>query len=164
VPPAGTTAIQISNDGSFDEATTITSLSSTDRYPWTLQTSGNDRLPKTVYVRFTAPSVTSFLTLTDTIILDQTDPTIQSATLTPGTTALVARVGKRAHATWILSVRATDKISGVAKVQYARTKHSKRTTVSYSKTIDVSRPAQARWIRAVSGAGTYGRWHRIKVK
>jgi hypothetical protein len=164
VPPTGTTAIQISNDGSFDEATTITSLSSTDRYPWTLQTSGNDRLPKTVYVRFTAPSVASFLTLTDTIILDQTSPTVQSATLTPGVTTLVARVGKHAKATWILTVRAKDKISGVAKLQYARTKKSKRTTVPYLKTIDISKPAQVRWVRAVSGAGTFGRWHRIKVK
>ena len=50
--PAGATGVVISNDGGFATPTT-SAIACGDSYSWTLATAGSDRLPKTVYVRFT---------------------------------------------------------------------------------------------------------------
>lgn len=50
--PSGATGVVISNDGGF--ATPMTSaVACDDQYLWTLTSTGAERLPKTVYVRFT---------------------------------------------------------------------------------------------------------------
>jgi hypothetical protein len=164
VAPSGTTAVIISDDGSFAEAQTFP-VAGNSEYSWTLQTSGNERLPKTVYVRFVLAGSTPYLTLSDDIILDQTAPTVQSATLTPGSasaSADVARVARSAAGRFVLRVKAKDNISGVAKLQYASSKHARKvTTVRYSRSLRIVRASAAKWARVIDGAGNYGRWRKV---
>lgn len=93
----------ISNDGGFKTAQTFGLQADT---AWTLDSSGAERLPKIVYVRFRGLTVSE--TYHDDIILDQSGPTVTSAQVTPkekGTPAL-------------LRVRARDRgLAGVSRIQ-----------------------------------------------
>ena len=64
--PLGAPTATLSNDGGFREARTLPVSS---RIAWTLDSSGPERLPKTLYVRFGGTQ-----TFQDDIILDQTNP------------------------------------------------------------------------------------------
>lgn len=75
-PPSGTTKILVSNDGGFEE---FTEFGVRSTLSWTLSSSGVERLPKTVYVRFAGTDIDSSQTFTDDIILDQTQPTVTRA-------------------------------------------------------------------------------------
>ncbi len=73
--PAGTRSIKISNDGGFSGATEISPATSVS---WRIISSGSERLPKTVYVRFGGPGIDGSQTYSDDIILDETPPEIES--------------------------------------------------------------------------------------
>jgi hypothetical protein len=108
--PEFATRLLISNDGGFAGADAL-SIPESDRatYDWKLVSSGPERLPKTVYVRFSRPAseptpicaagpalaaptgatvdvcgINPTTTFSDDIILDQTDPEIVSASLSEG--------------------------------------------------------------------------------
>jgi titin len=109
--PRGSTAVILSNDGGFGVSSRF-SLS--ELIPWTLQSSGNERLPKTVYARFVLADGSRSSTYTDDIILDETAPVLQDviSSLYEGDTVSVASLSKR-----MLSVRASDGNSGVARFE-----------------------------------------------
>jgi hypothetical protein len=81
--PAGATSAMISNDGGFGPAGSTETVTLTPTIPWTLESSGPERLPKTVYVRFLGAG-SDQTPYTDDIVLDQTVPLIDSAKLTHG--------------------------------------------------------------------------------
>src|SRR5690606_16186951 len=78
--PAGATGVLIENDGGFEDAQEV-AVRGDDTYTWTLDATGPERLPKTVYVRFAGPGIDADRTYTDDIVLDQTAATLSSATL-----------------------------------------------------------------------------------
>jgi 6-phosphogluconolactonase (cycloisomerase 2 family) len=90
----------IDNDGGMRNAKTVPG-SADGRYAWTLQSTGPERLAKTVYVRSRGHG--SAPVATDEIILDETRPTVVSA----------AALRRR------LRVVARDSTSGVARLQLA---------------------------------------------
>ncbi|HEX8743205.1 MAG TPA: hypothetical protein VF712_08715 [Thermoleophilaceae bacterium] len=96
--------IEVSNDGGFKDAQKLP-VDETNTYPWTLASTGPDRLPKTVYVRIIGMSSNGGKPVTDEIVLDETAPTIVSA---------------RAASPRKLRIRARDKLSGVSHVQVTR--------------------------------------------
>jgi len=149
--PAGATGVVISNDGGFATPTT-SAIACSDTYSWTLATTGSDRLPKTVYVRFSGPGIDPDKTFTDDIVLDQTAPLMNSATLSKGTSR------------YTLKVRASDKGSGVARVQLASSRTSKRvTSYRYGSKIRVRYKATARFARVIDRAGNVGKWRAVRV-
>jgi hypothetical protein len=156
--PAFTKTILVSNDGGFADSS---SLKVGKDVPWTLQTSGPERLPKTVYVRFDgkAPNYT------DDIILDQTPPVVDSAQLDNGSAKLPARQpepkGGRKH-TYRLTVRAKDKLSGVKRIKIAskKTRHVK--WVRYRKHLKFRGRKPPRYVRVRDGAKNHSHWKRVK--
>ena len=79
--PAGATGLRVSNDGGFAAAKTRSIRRGA--YSWHLRSSGPERLPRTVYVRFGGECVDAAQTYTDDIILDETPPRVESAERRP---------------------------------------------------------------------------------
>ena len=108
VPPDAATGLLISNDGGFTRPFAAP-LEPDRHYPWTLDSSGPERLPKTVYVRFAGACVDSSQTHQDDIILDETPPTLATPT--------VRAPAKGRRGALSLSLKATDNASGVRRVE-----------------------------------------------
>jgi hypothetical protein len=135
--PLGTTGLLASNDGGFAAARTFSPERS---IPWRLDSSGPERLPKTVYLRFGDDT----RTFQDDIILDETRPRVRTATMTGP-----RRVTLKAH----------DAVSGLAKVQLARNRARPARAVRYRRSLRVaSRP---RWARVQDWAGNRSAWRRV---
>jgi hypothetical protein len=112
--PSSATAVRISNDGGFAGATTKTLDDAVTQHHWTLASSGSERLPKTVYVRFVGAGFDQNQTLTDDIILDETPPTITTVSATAATARPAPRAYRR---TVTVKIKARDLTSGVSKIQ-----------------------------------------------
>jgi hypothetical protein len=98
-------------------------------------------------------------TFTDDIILDQTPPTVVSASITvpPNTRAAAARVRHVVH------VVARDTISGVGRIEYASSRHARGGFIAYGRRLIVNSLRAARWVRAVDRAGNRSRWKRVVI-
>jgi hypothetical protein len=144
--------VLVSNDGGFRRAQ---SFELGERVPWRLASSGPERQPKTVYVRFAIPEdeTATDRTYTDDVVLDETVPVLTAA----------RRVRRR------VTVTARDKLSGAGAVQIAvnRKKPGKRLPVarklrgkrSFTQAFAYtgrSRP----WVRVLDRAGNASRWRR----
>ena len=151
--PAGATGILISNDGGFANATPR-AIVGDDRHTWTLASSGPERLPKTVYVRFTGGGVDDTKTFTDDIILDQRPPNIVAASTSQG--------GVRIAGGTVLKVRAKDGVSGVDRLQIARKRTGKYSDRKFASRTVVKNAKAARFVRVVDGAGNFSSWKRVK--
>ena len=130
--PLGATKATFSNDGGFRDAR---SLPVSSHIAWTLDSSGPERLPKTLYVRFGDTQ-----TFQDDIILDQSKPSVSSASIGSGgatASAAVAATAASKGQTYRVRIRAQDATSGVAKVQFAA--RSKRRPSALRKFSRISR-------------------------
>jgi hypothetical protein len=162
--PAFTTNLLLSNDGGFRAATGHAPAA---RIQWRLDASGPERLPKTVYVRFDGSSQT----YTDDIILDQTAPTVQAATATAVTaraavaTTAAKKRGKKRRAprakAYRVRVKASDRTSGVGKLQFAVDKRKPAKALRYRTTLTV-RGAKPKFVRAIDRAGNVSRWKPLR--
>ena len=159
--PAGATEIRIANDGGFATAATVPP-GPPGLYPWTLDSSGSERLPKTVYVRFASAAGASAETFTDDIVLDQTAPTVTQATITgggePAASAIAAKRRK-----FKLRLKAKDNASGVAKVQVARRKKRPGKARKFKRRLTVKSARAPRFVRVYDKAGNRSKWRRIKA-
>jgi hypothetical protein len=158
--PSGTQTVLVSNDGGFRNAREIDVDKS---IPWELSESGSERLPKTVYVRFGSSSQT----FTDDIILDQTKPTISSATVDASgarlRAAAVAEVAASHGRTYRVRVRAGDATSGVGKVQFAaRSKRHPSAARKFARIIMYKGTRAPKYVRVQDQAGNYSRWRSVR--
>ena len=151
-----TTSILVSNDGGFGNAKTFLPAAT---IPWKLDSSGPERLPKTVYVRF-LPSAIAGLTFQDDIILDETPPKVQSASLAGAASASGARISKARK--WKLRVKATDKTSGVAGIQATASKRKPGKVIRYKRKLTVKSAKRPKFVRAKDRAGNYSRWRKLR--
>jgi hypothetical protein len=150
--PACTQRLTISNDGGFKNARSFAVSESLD---WTLVTSGPERLPKTVYLRFGNSSQT----YTDDIILDETDPTISRVTVSTST-ARAGHPNGRAKTTVSVTTIASDKTSGVGRIQITSSKKKPGPLLKYKKTVRASVSGSAVWVRVQDKAGNFSAWKR----
>ena len=137
--PSGANQVQISNDGGFS-APDARAISGSDTYSWNLASSGADRLPKTVYVRFTGSGIDSTQTYTDDIILDEAPPSTMAATLAPGDSTRAAVTTRKGG--WTLKVRAEDSISGLDELLTSRSKSGGYSSQPYKAKTRVSSPGK----------------------
>ena len=146
--------VEISNDGGFGNSSTVRP-SDSRRYPWRLQSSGPERLPKTVYLRTTGMGSH---TVTDDIVLDERPPQITSLSIAKRTNAA------RAAATARLRVGVRDRVSGVASMQVTSNKRRPGKWKSFKSSPSVSTKASTLWVRVRDRAGNASRWRGLKVK
>ncbi|MDQ1702710.1 MAG: hypothetical protein QOF57_1962, partial [Frankiaceae bacterium] len=151
-----TNALLFSNDGGFFNPVQFAPQQTTK---WRLDSSGSERLPKTVYVRFMAGAV-RLETLTDDIILDETPPTVSQAVLSGAAGAATARAA--AARKWTLKVKASDSNSGVASLQATASKRKPGKLIGYRKKIVLRSALRPRFVRARDKAGNYSRWKPIR--
>ncbi|HZO60321.1 MAG TPA: calcium-binding protein [Solirubrobacterales bacterium] len=140
LPPPGATRLLISDDGGF-ETWYSTPPTETERYRFRLASSGSERLPKTVYVRFDLDLNRTF---TDDIILDQRRPRVLRA---------------RLHGAHRVTLRARDAMSGVRSAQFARVRKRPWAAVRFGQRLMVRRAPK--WVRVRDRAGNVSRWQRV---
>ena len=173
--PTGSTQVIISNDGGFGASQTFDLTDGTADISWTLIASRDERLPKTVYARFVQRFGSQSSTNTDDIILDTTAPTMTGTTAAStapssgavavaGVTAAAAKGGVR------MTVRASDKNSGIGKVQVKTSASGQITDIetsnpkASSRTVRVNTKKTRLWVRVVDRAGNVSKWVTVTVK
>ena len=157
VYPGSTTSLLFSNDGGFFAPTQFAPQREID---WRLDSSGPERLPKIVYVRFLAGPIVSE-THTDDIILDETPPKVQQASVTP-TAGAAAAARISAQHRYLLKVKATDLNSGVNKLQVTANKRKPGRLIVYKRKLTWKSATRPRWVRARDRAGNFSRWRKVK--
>ena len=153
--PASTTSLLFSNDGGFFTPQTFTPAR---EVKWKLDSSGPERLPKTIYVRFLIGNFPSE-TFQDDIILDERPPVVSQSTLVPQRPGVASASALRR---WTLRVRARDSNSGVAGVQITANKRKPGRLLRYRRTMRVRSPVRPRFVRARDKAGNNSRWKRVR--
>ena len=144
--PKYATSMLVSNDGGFDGA----EPRELRAHPkWKLASSGRERLPTTVYVRF-AGGLAGNETYQDDIVLDLTDPVLVSAS-----------AERAAERHFKVRVRARDGISGVRSVQLARSKRHPGRAHRFARTVSVTAAKAPLFARVIDGAGNLSGWERL---
>jgi hypothetical protein len=173
--PPFASELLISNDGGFNvQGTEQRPVAS--RIAWTLRSTGSERLPKIVYLRF-PDSTNPTSTFTDDIILDRTTPLIRSARLLGARGGHGASAAARHSRYYRVRIGAHETVSGVSVVQIssrralsagaasgAVTRRLRPRTVQglLNPTIVLNvRGSRPRYVRVQSAAGTWSRWHRL---
>lgn len=151
--PSFGTNMLLANDGGFTKAVSFAVAPQT---PWVLDSSGPERLPKTVYIRYVGGIQTSE-TFTDDIILDQTPPTVLAAALPAATSSASVAKAKLIP----LRVKAKDNVSGVGVMQITTSKRKPGKFRKYRAVTKV-KPAKAYFVRVRDRAGNLSRWRVAK--
>jgi hypothetical protein len=155
--PAITTNMLFSNDGGFLAPQTFKPQKETE---WTLDSSGPERLPKTIYIRFLANGITSE-TYQDDIILDEIPPVVQQAAVASASAA-PSTVHAAKLKTWKLKIKATDSNSGVAKIQATSNTKKPGPLLAYKTKLKVKSAKKPKFIRARDRAGNYSKWKKAR--
>jgi hypothetical protein len=156
VAPTTATALLIANDGGF--AKTFPQAVKKE-VTWKLDSSGPERLPKTVYVRFLTGLFASS-NYTDDIILDERPPVVDAAAVAGPPAASGASASKLR--TWKVKVKAHDTNSGVGFVQVAISKKKPGKLLKYKKTVTVKLAARPKFLRARDRAGNFSKWKKLR--
>ena len=155
--PPNTSSFLFSNDGGFLSPAVF--VPNTE-IPWKLDSSGPERLPKTIYVRFLLGAITS-QTYQDDIILDEVPPKVDQASVAPAASASGAVVIARSKA-WRIKVKARDTNSGVAKVQVTTNKKKPGPLLKYKRKFTVRSAKKPKFLRARDRAGNYSKWRKLR--
>lgn len=163
----------ISNDGGFGPAGATRSIDLAAVVPWTLASSGPERLPKIVYVRFRAGE-SGRETYTDDIILDQRAPNVSTASLTAKRPGIASSANARAARTAVLRATGRDDNAGIRQVEVAKRRGGKPILVrqmvgTYQRG---KRKATARvriratlrkvYVRVTDVAGNHSKWRAVR--
>ncbi len=171
--PSTASQVTVSNDGGFGVAGGTMTLALAAHVPWTLEQTGPERLPKTIYVRFLGAGIDT-QNFTDDIILDQTPPTLQSAQLVGGTgagAASAARAKPKTHS-YRIKIKAQDKIVGVCAVDASARKSGgtvvtvkscrEKGVLRLAKTVTIKATARPKYVRVRNSAGDWSRWLKLR--
>ncbi|HYH59819.1 MAG TPA: NHL repeat-containing protein [Thermoleophilaceae bacterium] len=150
--PASADFLYLSDDGSFKPHR---GFPVGDRIRWALESSGPDRMPKTVYVRF--GDVGGGVTYQDDIILDQAVPVVNGV-------EPVEDAGKSAKRTWQeIRIRARDRVSGIAEMQLTTKRRKPGEWLKFKRHTSVSAGAKRVFVRVKDRAGNRSRWRKAKL-
>jgi len=154
--------VAISNDGGFGPGQTQVRKLTRNTEVWGLNSSGDERLPKTVYVRFHTDAGWS-PTYTDDIILDTVPPNVTTVATTTNTVTL-ARVTTQVTRAKRVRVRlnASDNRTGVKALQWKAALKGRPHARKYGSrfTVYVPTSAKALYVRVRDGAGNWSRWKK----
>ena len=108
----------ISNDGGFGAADGTRSFALKEKLNWTLQSSGPERMPKIVYVRFRGGE-SGRETYTDDIILDQRPPQVAATSLVSANAFRTLASASVERPSSVLSVTGKDDNAGIGSLTVA---------------------------------------------
>jgi len=149
--PPFATSVLVANDGGFTDAAMFPVDAA---IPWTLDSSGPERLPKTIYVRFLGGQ-SGPETYQDDIILDQTAPSIES--LRAATRSI------RDERAYRLRIRASDDLSGVANMQITTDPADPGELVPFDQKVETRSDRRRRlFVRVQDLAGNFSPWRRVR--
>jgi PKD repeat protein len=156
----------ISNDGGFGAGVQMLPVAA--QIPWQLASYGDAKASRTVYVRFRGGDG-SDQTYSDDIILDETAPKVDSATIERafvGRSASAATAKKR---TFNVRIGASDKQSGVIRLgispspkKAGRIVAVKRST-RVKKTVRLRSTSAVTYVRAEDAGGNFTKWRKARV-
>ena len=159
--PPGRVRALVSNDGGFGSARQFPLA---ERIPWRLDSSGSERLPKTVYLRFDGHSQT----FQDDIILDETRPTLGRPTFVAPKASVAGPAARSRTRTYRIRLRATDNASGVIGYQTAirrsrpeRLRRFSRRARSVRSTVRVRARTGRLYVRVRDAASNNSKWRRV---
>jgi 6-phosphogluconolactonase (cycloisomerase 2 family) len=147
--------IQMSNDGGFKKSE-MRRIDETNAYPWTLASSGPERLPKTVYARLLGMSSYGGQTFSDSIVLDERAPVVVFARVVGGGSGATRKAAARK-----LSLRARDNLSGVSRVQVTRNRRRPGKWLKFARSVPVPSGRGALHVRVRDRAGNASRWKTV---
>ena len=170
--PSGSMKAILSNDGGFKKSTTFDLVDASSVINWELVATKDERLPKTVYVKFLTKTQTQSSPYTDDIILDTTIPVLSNvsaaANTAPASAVTLAAVKKPTGAKIV--VKAKDNNSGVGTIEIKSSKNGKTTTVIYNKPtaasqiVSVKTTAKTLYVRVLDRAANASPWKTVTVK
>ena len=140
----------VSNDGGFASAS---SFDLAEGIPWTLDSSGSERLPKSIYARFKGGE-SGPETYLDDIILDETAPAILSLTAKPQ--------GAKKKRTYRLRIKARDTTSGLDQMQVTSKRRRPGELRPFSKRSTFSTSGRKIYVRVRDQAGNFSPWARAE--
>jgi PKD domain len=155
----------LSNDGGFGPAGNATEFAVAPTLDWTLPTDRRERLPKTVWARLKGRPGAEDRDLTDDIILDTTEPVVDSASfVTSARTATFARL-----AAMRIRFSATDNAAGIGGVFVTtdKTRPGTLIKVARDRTVDGA-VVRARlgsgpvYLRVRDAAKNLSAWRRVR--
>jgi len=155
--PRFATDLLLSNDGGFASPLSARVEASVG---WKLDASGPERLPKTIYVRFSG-GTSGAETYQDDIILDQTPPELRGVALEPPREQANGSSQLAKSRQFRVSSRASDATSGVAEMQLARSRTRPEPFRRYAATQLLRRASLPRWARVRDFAGNVSSWKSV---
>ncbi len=169
--PPGAQSALISNNGGFGASGGTKTMALTPHIQWTLQQTGPDRLPKTIYVRFLGAGI-DYVNFTDDIILDEQAPTVTSAQLvTSGASTSQAQPARTSRRRYRIRIAATDKIVGLCAVAASIDRRAsaivrlrschRRGLAHVSATESFLLSGPPRYVSVLNSAGSWSRWRRV---
>jgi hypothetical protein len=166
----------VSNDGGFGSAAGTEAFPAASKVSWTLRGQKNTRTLTIVYVQFSGPYGTT-ASYTDGIVLDETMPTLTSATLVPSAGVVTSRLRSSHDALakhrYELRIVAKDEVSGVSAVQTSSRPSggsvmtlaatTRRGALKLDKVLAISDRTAPRYARVRSAAGKWSHWLTVAV-
>lgn len=167
--------VRISNDGGFGGSQTQDFTYVKNTVNWKLNASRDQRMVKTIYVKYRPLTNSGTLgpwshVITDDIILDTTSPVIKSASATssrPTLSTLEPIRSLTANKTLKLKLKAKDNRSGVSRVQISvKANKSNPISKAFKKTLQIKglKVGSKVYLRVRDGAGNWSKWKTVKVK
>lgn len=157
-PPSVNEAL-ISNDGGFGDSRRAASAA---RTPWTLQTSGAERLPKTVYVRAVSTGDQLSPAFTDDIILDQTAPVIEEVEVRRSSSDASRQLLRAAAIK--LRITAEDKTSGVARIRLGKSKTQLGDWARFRSVVRHRASGRRVFLQVRDAAGNKSKFERVRLR
>ena len=150
VPAPGATSFEASNDAAFRTRAALTVVPN-GRYSWRLDSSGTERVPRTVRIRFAGISTV----FSDTVILDQTAPRLLPPVLAASTAGRTNR-----SVLHTLRLTAWDRTSGIRGLQVTTNRRRPGALIRYRRVIRFRATSPSIYVRARDGAGNFSRWRK----
>ncbi|MEA2386572.1 MAG: hypothetical protein QOJ22_746 [Thermoleophilaceae bacterium] len=148
-PPTG--QLFLANDGGFKQHSKYPVAAA---IPWRLDSSGPERLPKTVYLRF--DNLRDGAAHQDDIILDETAPVVTAVT----PIAAPASVSARRKPSRRLRISAKDNVSGVSRMQLTASRKRPGKWGNFRRRATVRARGDI-WVRVRDRAGNRSRWRHV---
>ena len=157
----------ISNDGGFGPAAQLVPVA--PQIGWRLASYRDAKASRTVYLRFRGADG-SDQTYTDDIILDETAPRVDSATITPASIGATATAATATHRrTFKVRIAASDKQSGVVRLEISTSPKKAGKLVAVHrrkrvhKTVRFRSSSPVAYVRAEDAGGNFTKWRKARL-